>query len=522
MIRKLLYLILPFALGACGNVEQSPGGETSAPETAQAQQLNIVPFPQSVTPAAGELTLSKELTVATDTNAPDSAAALLALLDQLDIQYSENDNAVINLKLDPSLPLGEEGYRLNIDQNITLTAPTDAGLFYGIQSLKQLLPAAAQAEYVLPKVLIEDQPQYNWRGSMLDVARNFIGVEYLKQHIQRMASFKLNKLHLHLTDDQGWRLEIKSRPKLTEVGGTTSVSGNRGGFYTQAQMRELVAFAARHQIEIIPEIDLPGHTQAAIAAYNDLACDDVVDNPPQNQCEDVVGPARLAPYSGTCVGFSALCSSKKPDVVYTFVEDVLREVADIFPSEYLHIGGDEVLNEEADAFPDFITKVDQIVASLDRKLLAWEEASAGDIRGNSLLQFWNDDYDIAPALEKGIHLVLSPCSYTYLDHGNYDGQPDTYTWCAKQGIPLERVYSLTPESYQQVVGVEAPMWSEKVADDATADNRNWPRLAAIAEVSWTKQPQRNYEAFTQRLSALRQHLDKMGIEYYRAPELSWD
>lgn len=521
MIKKLLYLILPLALSACGNVEQNPG-TTSAADTAKVQEINIVPLPQSVEPAEGALTLGAQVTIATATEAPHSAEALRALLEQLNIKYSENDNAVIRLELDPALALGEEGYQLSIDQHVTLSAPTDAGLFYAVQSLKQLFPATAQAEYALPRVQIKDQPQYAWRGSMLDVARNFLAVDYLKQHIQRMASFKLNKLHLHLTDDQGWRIEIKSWPKLTEVGGATSVSGNKGGFYTQQQMRELIAFADRHQVEIIPEIDLPGHTQAAIAAYNELACSDVTDNPPQNQCEDVTGPARLAPYSGTCVGFSALCASEKPDVVYSFVADVLAEVADIFPSEYLHIGGDEVLNEEAESFPDFITRVDQIVASLDRKTLAWEEASAGDIRGNSLLQFWNDDYDIAPALAKGIHLVLSPCSYTYLDHGNYDGQPDTYTWCAKQGIPLERVYSLVPESYQQVVGVEAPMWSEKVADDATADNRNWPRLAAIAEVSWTNQPQRDYQAFTQRLAALRAHLDMMGIQYYRAPDLGWD
>ncbi|ALS99233.1 beta-N-acetylhexosaminidase [Lacimicrobium alkaliphilum] len=521
MLRKLLYFILPLALCACGNVEQQADNGSGA-ETAKTRNINIVPYPQSVETRGGEFRLGAEITIATAPEAPDSASALFALLEQLDIQYSENDNAVITLKLDPTLDLGEEGYQLSIDQGITLTAPTDAGLFYAVQSLKQLLPATAQPGYDLPKLQIEDNPQYQWRGSMLDVARNFVSVDYLKQHIQRMASFKLNKLHLHLTDDQGWRIEIKSWPKLTEIGAATSVSGNNGGFYTQQQMRELITFASRHQVEIIPEIDLPGHTQAAIASYNELACDDVINSPPQNQCEDVVGAARLEPYQGTCVGFSALCASEKPDLVYTFVEDVLTEVADIFPSEYLHIGGDEVLNEEADAFPDFITRVDQIVASLDRKLLAWEEASAGDIRGNSLLQFWNDDYDIAPALEKGIHLVLSPCSYTYLDHGNYDGQPDTYTWCAKQGITLERVYSLVPENYQQVVGVEGPMWSELVSDNATADNRNWPRLAAIAEVSWTRQSQRDYQAFTQRLSALREHLDKMGIQYYQAPDLGWD
>ena len=355
---------------------------------------------------------------------------------------------------------------------------------------------------------------------MLDVARNFLSADYLKQHIVRMSRFKLNKLHLHLTDDQGWRIEIKSRPRLTEVASAISVSGKRGGFYTQEEMKDVVAFAAKYHVELIPEIDIPGHTQSAIAAYNELACDDVMQSPPQNNCEDVVGDARLSPYSGICVGFSALCSSK-PDLVYSFVTDVLTEIAEIFPSQYLHIGGDEVLNEEAAAFPAFITRTDDIVASLGKTLVAWEEASKGTLRPQGLLQFWNDNYDIQSALDNGNHLILSPCSYTYLDHGNYEGQPDTYTWCAPKGIPLERVYALVPENYDQVVGVEGPMWSEKVDSDAVADNRKWPRLIAIAEVSWTEQPHRDYDSFVRRLSPLQAHLDALGVQYHRAKELNW-
>ncbi|WP_102798769.1 beta-N-acetylhexosaminidase [Bowmanella denitrificans] len=521
MLKTTIIFFAAFLLLAC-QPEQIKQQDTASYSTgSQGKQVQLVPYPAMVKPGSGQLTLPNTVTVSASPDAPDSLAALSELLAQLEVSQSTNDNAIIRLVIDPNLSLGEEGYQLAIEENITIKAATDTGLFYGVQSLRQLLPAVPQASYTLPQVFITDQPQYAWRGSMLDVARNFFSLDYLKQHVDRMAAFKLNKLHLHLTDDQGWRLEIKSWPKLATVGGSTQAGGGPGGYYTQEQMRELVDYAARRQVEIIPEIDLPGHTQAAIASYNELACDYVVNSPAQNQCTDVTGAARLALYEGTCVGFSALCTSEKPDLTYQFVRDVLTEVAAIFPTKYLHIGGDEVLNEEKASFAGFITEVDRIVASLDRELLAWEEASVGDIRASSLLQLWNDQYYIQPALDKGIHLVLSPCSYTYLDHGNYDGQPNTYTWCAKQGIPLERVYSLTPEDYPQAVGVEGPMWSELVRDSATADNRMWPRLTAIAEVAWTPKQQRNYTAFTKRLSALQGHLDGLQIQYYPEPDVNW-
>lgn len=522
MIRTLILFLTLGALAACGMHTNNDPSQMAKATPTQHKALSLVPQPAFVEHRLGYLNLSTSVNVKIRHDTPDSEYALLALLDSLNIKQDKNDSVAIYLQLDDSLGLGDEGYQLLIDNNVTLSAATDTGLFYAVQTLRQLLPVKASTEYKLPKLNIRDEPQYAWRGSMLDVARNFFSIDYLKQHIERIALFKLNKLHLHLTDDQGWRIEIKSWPKLATVGGSTQVNGGVGGYYTQEQMHDLVKFAARHQIELIPEIDLPGHTQAAIAAYNELACDSVIFSQPQNKCDDVVGPQRLALYEGTCVGFSALCTSEKPDLVYGFVEDVLREIAHIFPSKYLHIGGDEVLNEEAAAFPAFITEVDRIVASLGRETLAWEEASAGDIRASSLLQFWNDDYDISSALEKGIHLVLSPCSFTYLDHGNYNGQPGAYTWCRAEGIPLQRVYSLVPENYKQVIGVEAAMWSEAVPNDATADNRNWPRLAAISEVAWSTQNNRDYDAFTRRLSALRAHLDQLGIEYYKEPQLGWE
>jgi hexosaminidase len=450
----------------------------------------------------GDLTVPFEVAVTTEPDAPNSAHSLDELLGGLNVAVNDAATLRIQLSLNGSPDLGAEGYELAIDDDIAIRATTDAGLFYGVETLRQLLPATPSDAYTLPQLVISDAPQFAYRGSMIDVARNFLPLDYLKRHVDRMAMFKLNRLHLHLADDQGWRLEIMSWPNLTTVGASTDVGGGEGGYFTQDEMRDLVAYAAARNVVIIPEIDLPGHTQAALASYNELACDTVTN---------------LSVYSGTDVGFSELCLTK-PEVIYPFVEDVLREVADIFPSKYLHIGGDEI---EDPLYPEFLAKVDEIIAGLGRETIAWEEASAGNLRTSALYQLWNDNFDIQPALERGNSLILSPCSYTYLDHGNYAGQPNTYTWCSQDGIPLERAYSLDPQSFTQVHGVEGAMWSEVVESEAAADNRLWPRLAAIAEVSWSVGDRRDYGQFTARMGQLRGHLDALGISYYAEPDLGW-
>ena len=462
----------------------------------------MVPHPSNVVEDGGELPLALEARVITDDGAPDSALALDTLLTTLNIAPTAAGPTSITLSLDGDSSLGREGYSLTIDDNIAIRATTDAGLFYGVQSLRQLLPATAQESYALPHVDITDTPVYPWRGSLLDVARNFLPLDYLRQHVDRMALFKLNRLHLHLTDDQGWRLEIKSWPNLTIIGSSTDVFGGDGGHYTQQDMRDLVAYAAQRQVEIVPEIDLPGHTQAALASYPELACDDVTN---------------LSTYTGTEVGFSKL-SLAKPDVIYPFVTDVLTEVAAIFPTEYIHIGGDEIKDP---LYQEFIERTDAIVASLGRKSIAWEEASAGDMRDSGLVQWWNDDFDLRPAIERGNQIILSPCTYTYFDHGNYEGQPGTQTWCRAEGVPLERVYSLNPQSYPSAVGVEGAVWAEFVENTEELDNRLWPRMAAIAELGWSSETNRNYTQFTQRLGALRPQFDAMGIVYYAEPQLGW-
>ena len=381
-------------------------------------------------------------------------------------------------------------------------ARREAGLLNGVQTLRQLLPATAQPQLALPHMEIVDAPAYRWRGLSLDVARSFLPVEYVEKTLDRMAFFKLNRLHLHLTDDQGWRIEIKRYPKLMEIGGASAVKGGRSGWYTQDELRHLVAYAQARGITIVPEIDVPGHVQAALASYNELACDD----------ED-----NLAPYSGLEVGFSVLCLDK-PDVVYPFVRNVLAEVLEIFPSQEIHMGGDEIKHP---LYADFVARTAAMVEEMGRTAIFWEEGSVADTRPNVLLQFWNDGYDIAPAVAEGHPLVLSPCSYFYIDHGNYAGQPQTYDWCRKEGVPLARLYSFDPAPFKTAVGIEAALWTELVHTDADADNRLWPRLAAAAELAWSPAEQRSYTGFVKRMGALRSHLDAMGIAYHPEPDLGW-
>jgi hexosaminidase len=503
-MRIILATLAACLLAGCGsNMDHaSTPPPAASPSLELSQQLALIPYPATVQRMPGSLVVHNVVHVEAAVGAETSSLALKRLLKTLDITRDNSASTQIQLVLVNEPALGPEGYRLDIDKQIVLSANTDAGLFYAVQTLRQLLPAQVHANYELPQVSITDSPAYSWRGNMLDVARSFLPVEYLKAHIDRMALFKLNRLHLHLSDDQGWRVEIEGYPKLTEIGGASAVTGGRSGFYSQDDVRELVRYAQARHVTLVPEIDLPGHTQAAIASYNELACDDVTN---------------LEPYSGLEVGFSKLCLTD-PDTTYPFVKDVLSQIVELFPSEYIHIGGDEIKDP---LYPEFIARATGIVSDLGRTAIAWEEGSVADNEPDVLLQLWNDEYDIQPALDRGHQLILSACSYAYFDHGNYQGQPETYDWCRKEGVPLERAYQLNPQEFEQIIGVESAMWSELVHTNSTADNRLWPRVTATAETAWSREADRDYSEFLKRLDALRPQLDALGIEYYREPQLNW-
>jgi len=461
---------------------------------------HIVPLPGVLQAGPGVLRISSAVVVEDAGAAPMARRALDELLATLHIASADAGTPLRLQRVDDPA-LGEEGYRLLVDDAIHLSARTDAGLLHAVQTLRQLLPARAGTDYRLPRLAITDVPAYRWRGLSLDVARSFLPVDYLERHIDRMALFKLNRLHLHLTDDQGWRIEIKRYPRLAEIGGASAVQGGRAGYYTQAQLRHLVAYAQARGVTLVPEIDMPGHVQAALASYNALACDDV---------------ANRGTYAGVEVGFSVLCLDK-PEVVYPFVRDVLEEVAAIFPSNEIHIGGDEIRHP---LYADFVARTAVMVDAMGRTPVVWEEGSVAAMKPTALVQLWNDGYAIEAAVARGHRLILSPCSYLYIDHGNRAGQPGA-DWCRAEGVPLARVYAFDPTPYRTAVGVEAALWSEFVHTDAAADAHLWPRLAAVAEVAWSPATQRGYPGFVRRMAELRAHLDALGVHYYPEPDLGW-
>ena len=419
-----------------------------------------------------------------------------------------------NLALDKSLQskLGEEGYSLDIsEKGVSLKSATEAGLFYGIQTLRQMFPAeveqqsAANSPVYLRYVKIEDEPHFEWRGTMVDVARSFFGLEYLKKHVDRMALYKMNRLHLHLSDDQGWRIEIKSRPKLTEIGSKGSTTGGNSGFLTQEEYIELQDYAAARNIIIIPEIDMPGHVYAALAAYPELSCDDYTN----------LTPARATPpelYSGYEVGWSKFCL-EKPEI-YDFVDEVVGEIAGITKGPWLHIGGDEIKDPR---YEEFIVKADSIVRKYGKTAIGWEEATKAEVDDSFISQRWHGEVDSVV----DVKVIESICSNFYLDHANVPGQPNTLNWCKKDGVSLENVYAFRAEN-PKTIGVEAPVWTEHVLNDKMLDDRFWPRTTAVAELGWTSPEKLEFNDFLSRLQEQARRIRLMGIHHHPTPEIKWD
>lgn len=419
----------------------------------------------------------------------------------------------INLVATPDLVdrLGEEGYILEISGNgIVLKSATDAGLFYGIQSLRQLLPSEIEQREVssrvsLPHVSIEDEPRFSWRGTMVDVARSFFGLEYLKRHVDRMALYKMNRLHLHLSDDQGWRIEIKGLPKLTEIGSKGSVRRGRSGFLTQEEYKELQDYALARNIIIIPEIDMPGHIYAALAAYPELNCDDYTNLTPKR----ATPPELFQDYN---VGWSKLCL-EKPEI-YNFVSEVIGQMAEITKGPWIHIGGDEINDPR---YKEFVVKADSIVRSLGKTTIGWEEVTQAEVSPDLISQVWRGTVE---SVVKDIKVIHSLCSQFYFDHANIPGQENMNNWCKKDGVSLENTYDFDNNN-PNVIGVEAPVWSEFVLTDEMMDNRFWPRLIAAAEVGWTPEDNRNFQSFKERLGKHGERMRALEINFFRTPGIDW-
>ena len=410
--------------------------------------------------------------------------------------------------------LGEEGYELvATSSELRITAYRPPGLFRGIQTLRQLLPADVESEigvarsvWAIPALTIVDRPRFAWRGAMLDVARHFFTVEEVKQYVDILALYKLNVLHLHLSDDQGWRIEIKSHPLLTSVGAHTQVGGGASGFYTQQDYQEIVRYAQSRYITVVPEIDMPGHTNAALMAYPTLSC----------------GTRPPGPYTGILVGFSAFCVENEE--TYRLVEDVIREVAAITPGPYFHVGGDEVEALTHPQYARFIERAQTLVHKYGKRMIGWEEITKARLHSTTVAQQWKSDSATA-ALKYGSKLVLSPAKKVYLDMKYTPATELGLTWAGY--IDVRDAYEWDPATYlsgvreSDILGVEAPLWSETTRNITAVEYMAIPRLPAIAEVGWSPQSGRQWDDFRVRLAAHVPRWHFLGINYYRSPQLLW-
>jgi hexosaminidase len=410
--------------------------------------------------------------------------------------------------------LGEEGYRLVVTRSgVALTAARPAGLFWGTQTLRQLLPAAIEADARQPGPwrislgTIHDRPRFAWRGAMLDVARHFFGVGEVRRLIDLMALYKLNRLHLHLSDDQGWRIAIRSWPRLTSHGSRGEVGGGPGGRFTQREYASIGAYARDRFVQVVPEIDMPGHVNAALSSYASLNCNGVAP----------------APYTGIEVGFTSLCIGK--ELTYTFVDDVVREIAALTPGPYFHVGGDEANATDSDDYRMFIERIQAIVRSHGKRMVGWEEISRARLRKTSVAQYWHDPALARRAVEQGAKLVLSPATKAYLDMKYASDSRLGTTWA---GLTTVRdAYAWDPATQvpgvdeRAILGVEAPVWTETPATRADLDYLVFPRLLGHAEIGWSPREGRSWRRYRSRLATHGPRLQALGVAFYESPEVPW-
>ncbi|NUP51672.1 MAG: family 20 glycosylhydrolase [Catenulispora sp.] len=435
---------------------------------------------------------------------------------------------------DGSPELGPEGYRLTVDDSgVTFEADSPAAVFYAEQTLRQLLPPVALREsgatgpFPLPHVQITDAPRFRWRGVLLDVARHFLPKREVLRFLDLMALHKLNVLHWHLTEDQGWRVEIKRYPKLTEVGSwrreTVGDGTPHGGFYTQDDIREIVAYAAARHITIVPEIDIPGHSTAAIAAYPELGNQDV--------------PAADAPREVWTEFGIATTVLNVEDATVEFYKNVMDEVCDLFPGDYVCLGGDECpkdewkasaraqqrkaelgLTTEEDLQAWFLHQVSAHVAAKGRKLLGWDEILEGELFPGTIVSSWRGTDGAVEAARRGHDTLTSPYNRVYFDYRQSDdeGEPGA-PWAAPTS--LEHAYGFEPvpadmpkEHAAHVIGSEATLWSEYMPSPRIVDYQAFPRLAAFCETVWSA-PERDFAEFRGRLVRHLERLDALGVEY---------
>jgi hexosaminidase len=417
----------------------------------------------------------------------------------------------IALLIDESAPEGDEAYQLDISAGgVTVRARSAAGLFWGVQTLRQLMPGDLTRSIVVPGGRIVDRPRFPYRGVMLDVARHFFDVATVKRLIDLSTMYKVNYLHLHLTDDQGWRIAVESWPRLTTHGGGSEVGGGPGGYYTKDDYREIVAYAAERFMTVVPEVDLPGHTNAALASYAELNCDGKA-------------PER---YIGIDVGFSALCAND--DDTDRFLGDVLGELAELTPGPYLHIGGDEASRMSADDYAKIVTRAQEIVTARGKTVVGWHQLAEATLADSTVLQFW-DTATIAPDVVKaaaaGHKVIMSPANHAYLDQKYDDGTRIGLQWAGPTSV--QKAYGWDPTTHvlgigeQAVLGVESPLWTETVTSIDDIEYLAFPRLAASAEIGWSPASTHDWTAFRVRLGGQAPRWAALGVDFARTDDVPW-
>ncbi len=485
---------------------------------------NMIPKPLKVIPTHSGFALDEFTAIYTSESATgftevgEFLAKKIKAKTDIDVPVNMNEipdlETVIYINQSDSTKLADtEAYQLYISQDsIILNANTAEGAFRGIQTIRQIIPETSNDTladnkiWTIPTGKIIDNPQFEYRGAMLDVARHFFSVEDVKKYIDLLAYYKYNALHLHLTDDQGWRIEIKSWPLLTEVGGSTEVGGEAGGFYTQEEYKDIIAYAGERHMLIIPEIDMPGHTNAASVSYPILNGNGKT---PQL-------------YEGTEVGKSTFATRK--DTVYAFVDDVVREIAAITPGPYFHIGGDESHVTKKNDYIYFVERVEKIVQKHGKRMIGWDEIGQAAIDSTSISHFWASQKNALAAVDKGMKIIMSPAKKAYLDM-QYDSlSKHGLHWAAY--IPTDTAYTWSPENYEgipikNILGVEAPLWSETISNIEELEYLAFPRAIGYSELSWTTQENRDWENYKVRLANQAPFLDRMNVKYYPSPLIDW-
>lgn len=524
------------------------------------EKISLIPQPISIVRETGNFILPGNITIVTPPGNEELKKIANSLSRQIsivpgDVKIKDGNSPLaksIFISLSSDKTIHKEGYRLKVTTNgVTLTATEPAGIFYGMQTLLQLFPKQIESvekrkpvnEWTIPIVTIDDYPRFSWRGLMLDVSRHFFTKEEVKEYIDEMAKYKFNVFHWHLTDDQGWRIEIKSLPQLTKVGAwrvnKTGTFGSfsppapdeprdYGGFYTQDDIKEIVQYAKDRYINILPEIDVPGHSLAAIASYPDLACT------PGTYA--VNSGEKLMEWPGGGQHFyglsdNSLCPANEK--TYAFLDKVFTEVAQLFPFEYIHMGGDETARnfwEKSDQVKTlmqkenlkdldevqsyFVKRVEKIIESKGKKLIGWDEILQGGLAPNAAVMSWRGMKGGIEAAKMGHEVVMTPTDFVYLDYMQADRitEPPVYAT-----LRLKKVYQFEPVpegiDASLIKGGQGNLWTEQVYNIRQAEYMTWPRAFAIAEILWSPKENRNWDDFVIRVEHQFERLDEAQVKY---------